>query len=57
MASNAETAERQLRFSLGVKENPGTLARRKGVKDEKIKCSTGDFLARDGVCDRIFGAS
>jgi hypothetical protein len=28
-----------------------------GIRYEKIKRGTGDFLARNRFCDRIFGAS
>jgi hypothetical protein len=32
-------------------------AQKKEQEYEKIKRSTGDFLARNYLCDRIFGAS
>jgi hypothetical protein len=32
-------------------------AQKRSNKDEKIKCSTGDFLAGNDICHRIFGAS
>src|SRR5947199_2900800 len=58
VAPNAESRSVRCGSVSVLKESPKRWRAKKELKkNEKIKCSAGDFLAGDHICGRIFDAS